>query len=106
MVVGAFVAAIDGEAAVVSAGCNVLQPDSVVPTNIKNQSDAVTRGRRDMIESGMWIFLVEAVVAGCLFIGLIWWVVKGTGERDRRLKAFDEKARLEGETRDKKTDNH
>ena len=50
-----------------------------------------------MIESGMWIFLVEAAAAGGLFIGLIWWVVKGTGARDRRLKEFDEKARSDAQ---------
>lgn len=50
-----------------------------------------------MIESGLWIFLVEAVAAGCLFVGLIWWVVKGTGERDRKLNEFDKKARKDAE---------
>jgi hypothetical protein len=35
-----------------------------------------------MIESGFWIFLVEGVVAGTLFIALIWWVVGGTKKRD------------------------
>ena len=53
----------------------------------------------------MWIFLVEAAAAGCLFVGLIWWVVKGTGERDRKLKEFDDKVRKEAETVSKKTDN-
>jgi hypothetical protein len=50
-----------------------------------------------MIESGFWIFLVEAGVAGGLFGGLIWWVVKGTGDRDRRLREADEKARNEAD---------
>ncbi len=36
-----------------------------------------------MIESGFWIFLVEGIVAGTLFIALIWWVVKGTSAKDR-----------------------
>jgi hypothetical protein len=36
-----------------------------------------------MIESGFWIFIVEAAVAGLLFVGLIWWVVKGTSAKDR-----------------------
>ncbi len=64
-----------------------------------------------MIESGMWIFLVEAAVAGSLFIGLIWWVVKGTGERDRKLKEFDDKARTDAQAvatlanKSNKTDN-
>ncbi len=58
-----------------------------------------------MIESGMWIFLVEAAAAGSLFAGLIWWVVKGTGERDRKLKEFDDKARNDAETAANKTDN-
>ena len=46
-----------------------------------------------MIESGFWIFLVEAGAAGLLFAGLIWWVVRGTGDRDRRLREADEKLR-------------
>lgn len=46
-----------------------------------------------MIESGFWIFLVEAAVAGGLFIGLIWWIVSGTGERDRKLREYDQAAR-------------
>ena len=50
-----------------------------------------------MIESGLWIFLVEALVAGCLFASLIWWVVRGTGDRDRKLREFDEKARKDAE---------
>jgi hypothetical protein len=36
-----------------------------------------------MIESGFWIFIVEAVVAGLLFAGLVWWIVKGTSAKDR-----------------------
>ena len=36
-----------------------------------------------MLESGFWIFIVEAVVAGGLFVGLIWWVMKGTSAKDR-----------------------
>ena len=50
-----------------------------------------------MIESGFWIFLVEAGAAGLLFAGLIWWVVKGTGDRDRKLREADEKLRAEAE---------
>lgn len=48
-----------------------------------------------MIESGFWIFLVEAGAAGLLFTALIWWVVKGTGDRDRKLREADEKLRNE-----------
>ena len=50
-----------------------------------------------MIESGFWIFLVEAAVAGSLFAGLIWWVVSGTGERDRKLREADEQLRKAAE---------
>lgn len=50
-----------------------------------------------MIESGFWIFLVEAAVAGSLFAGLIWWVVRGTGDRDRKLREADEKLRKAAE---------
>ncbi len=52
-----------------------------------------------MIESGFWIFLVEAGAAGSLFVGLIWWVVKGTGERDRKLREADAKLRKEAEAK-------
>ena len=92
-------------------GCTVPQPAAISATKIDTLSDAVMRGTVAMIESGMWIFLVEAVAAGCLFIGLTWWVVKGTGERDRKLKEFDDKARKDAETaanesnKTNKTDN-
>lgn len=78
--------------------CTVPQPPTISATKIGTLSDAVMRETVAMIESGMWIFLVEAAAAGCLFVGLIWWVVKGTGERDRKLKEFDEKARKDAET--------
>ena len=83
-------------------------PATVSATKIETLSDAVIRETVAMIESGMWIFLVEAAAAGCLFAGLIWWVVKGTGERDRKLKEFDENARKNAETAansSNKTDN-
>ncbi len=54
-----------------------------------------------MIESGFWIFLVEAGVAGSLFAGLIWWVVSGTGERDRKLREAAEKLRKDAEAKSK-----
>ncbi len=73
-------------------------PVTISATKIETLSDAVMRETVAMIESGMWIFLVEAAAAGGLFIGLIWWVVKGTGERDRKLKEFDEKAQKDAET--------
>jgi hypothetical protein len=57
-----------------------------------------------MIESGFWIFLVEAAVAGGLFIGLIWWIVGGTAERDRKLREHDEAARKAVEAAAKKHD--
>ena len=52
-----------------------------------------------MIESGFWIFLVEAGAAGLLFVGLIWWVVRGTGDRDRKLREADEKLRREADAK-------
>ncbi len=55
-----------------------------------------------MIESGFWIFLVEAGAVGCLFAGLVWWVVRGTGERDRKLREADEKLRKEAEAKSTK----
>ncbi len=36
-----------------------------------------------MIESGFWIFLLEAALAGGLFIGLIWWVMRGPSKAER-----------------------
>ena len=77
--------------------CTAPHPANSITTKIEILSDAVMRETVAMIESGMWIFLVEAAAAGCLFVGLIWWVVKGTGERDRRLKEFDEKAQKDAE---------
>lgn len=77
----------------VGTGRTVPQPVAASATKINALSDAVMRETVAMIESGMWIFLVEAAAAGGLFIGLIWWVVKGTAARDRRLKEFDEKRR-------------
>ena len=71
----------------------VLHAASVTITRIGRQTEVATRKARRMIESGFWIFLVEAGVAGCLFAGLIWWVVSGTGERDRKLREADEKLR-------------
>ena len=81
----------------VGKGCGVAHPVTTSATKIETLSDAVMRETVAMIESGMWIFLVEAAAAGCLFVGLIWWVVKGTGERDRKLKEFDDKARKDAE---------
>lgn len=52
-----------------------------------------------MIESGFWIFLVEAGLAACLFAGLIWWVVRGTGERDRKRREASEKLRKDAEAK-------
>jgi hypothetical protein len=50
-----------------------------------------------MIESGFWIFIVEAVVAGLLFAGLIWWVVKGTSAKDRaKMEAARKTAKVQG----------
>lgn len=57
-----------------------------------------------MIESGFWIFLVEAAVAGGLFIGLIWWIVGGTAERDRKRQEYDAAARKASETATEKND--
>jgi hypothetical protein len=50
-----------------------------------------------MIESGFWIFIVEAVVAGTLFVGLIWWVMKGTSAKDRaKMEAARKAAKVQG----------
>jgi hypothetical protein len=57
-----------------------------------------------MIESGFWIFLVEAAAAGGLFIGLIWWIVGGTAERDRKLREHDEAARSAADAAAKRED--
>ena len=105
LVAGAVVTVTGDAAAGIDAGGTVPQPASAVATKIGNQSDAATRGGRDMIESGMWIFLVEAVTAGCLFTGLIWWVVRGTGDRDRKRREFDEKARKDAEAAHNNIDN-
>lgn len=50
-----------------------------------------------MIESGFWIFIVEAVVAGGLFAALIGWVMKGTSAKDRaKLEAARKNAKVQG----------
>lgn len=45
-----------------------------------------------MIESGFWIFLVETLGIGCMFVALIWWVVRGSDSRHRKLAEHDAKA--------------
>lgn len=52
-----------------------------------------------MIESGFWIFIVEAFVAGALFVGLILWVMRGPSKRDR--ERFEQATRIQdgGEVR-------
>jgi hypothetical protein len=82
-----------------AAGCGgaVLHPDSSAFTKISNSAATAERDVRRMIESGFWIFLVEAAVAGTLFAGLIWWVVRGTGDRDRKLREADEQLRKASE---------
>lgn len=83
----------------------LAQPASTAAIKINDdsdsceQSEAATRKAWNMVESGFWIFLVEAGVAGLLFTGLIWWVVSGTGERDRKLREADEKLRAEAEAK-------
>lgn len=44
-----------------------------------------------MIESGFWIFLVETLGIGCMFAALIWWVVRGSDSRHRKLVEHDAK---------------
>lgn len=56
-----------------------------------------------MLESGFWIFIVEAAVAGGLFAGLIWWVMKGTSAKDRaKMEEARRNAKVQdgGEIRD------
>jgi hypothetical protein len=58
-----------------------------------------------MLESGFWIFLVEAAVAGLLFAGLVWWIVKGTSAKDRaKMDEARRNAKVQdnGEVRDPK----
>ncbi len=51
-----------------------------------------------MIESGFWIFIVEAVVAAVLFTALIVWVVKGTSAKDRaKMEEARRNAKVQGE---------
>jgi len=42
-----------------------------------------------MIESGFWIFLVETLGIGGMFVALIWWVVRGSDSRHRKLAEHD-----------------
>jgi hypothetical protein len=50
-----------------------------------------------MIESGFWIFLVEAAVAAALFIGLIIWVMRGPSESQKRRYENARKVQHQGE---------
>jgi len=75
----------------------MLHPGSAAITRINGRAAMAKRDVVRMIESGFWIFLVEAAVAGSLFAGLIWWVVRGTGDRDRKLREADEKLRKAAE---------
>lgn len=71
--------------------------DMAPAIKINEENQAATQKAQRMIESGFWIFLVEAGAAGLLFAGLIWWVVRGTGDRDRKLREADEKLRQEAD---------
>ncbi|WP_395707647.1 hypothetical protein [Casimicrobium huifangae] len=53
------------------------------------------RGNLGMIESGFWIFLVETLGIGGMFVALIWWVVRGSDSRHRKLAEHDAKAAAE-----------
>lgn len=46
-----------------------------------------------MIESGLWIFLLETLGAGCMFAALIWWIVRGAADRNKKLREYDEAVR-------------
>jgi len=46
-----------------------------------------------MIESGLWIFLLETLGAGCMFAALIWWIVRGAADRNKKLRDYDEAIR-------------
>lgn len=46
-----------------------------------------------MIESGFWIFIAEAALAGVLFVGLIVWVIRGPSKRDR--ERFEQAQRIQ-----------
>lgn len=60
-----------------------------------------------MLESGFWIFIVEAVVAGGLFVGLIWWVMKGTSAKDRaKMEEARRKAKVQENGEVHENDSH
>jgi|GEM_PF-4402817 len=46
-----------------------------------------------MIDGGFWIFIVEALVAGALFVGLIIWVMRGPSKADR--ERFEKARRIQ-----------
>lgn len=54
-----------------------------------------------MIESGFWIFIVEALVAGALFVGLIVWVMRGPSRRDRERFERAQRIQDNGQIRDR-----
>jgi hypothetical protein len=55
-----------------------------------------------MIASGSWLFILEGLVAGSLFVGLIWWVVGGTKKRDQERLRNATKIQDGGEIKDVK----
>ncbi|MBL8310138.1 MAG: hypothetical protein JNL19_06935 [Burkholderiales bacterium] len=55
-----------------------------------------------MIESGLWIFLLETLGAGAMFAALIWWIVRGAADRNKKLRDYDEAARRAADAADEK----
>jgi hypothetical protein len=73
----------------------------------KIQSRSLHSRQTPMIESGFWIFIVEAAVAGMLFAGLIWWVVKGTSAKDRaKMEELRRKAKVQDNGEVRENDGH
>lgn len=60
-----------------------------MPTMQARNHNAGKHGLSAMIESGFWIFLVETLGIGCMFVALIWWVVRGSDSRHRKLAEHD-----------------
>jgi len=52
-----------------------------------------------MFESGFWIFVVETLGIGALFVILVWWVVRGSDASHREHAARQASAeRASGDT--------
>ncbi len=79
---GAAGGAMGGGLAGVAIGGSVLQPARTPKIAADNNND---RHNGDRIFETMWIILLEALAAGCLFVLIVWWTMfSGRSKGERR----------------------